>query len=57
MSRVDVALTPEQDATTKLCAAEVSAVLEKYGCTINSFPYVTPDGRIASEAHILPKKP
>jgi hypothetical protein len=52
---VTVALTPEQDATTKLCAAAVQSVLDQYGCTINSFPYVTPDGRLAAEAHILPK--
>lgn len=55
MSRVAVALTPEQEATTRLCAAAVEAVLEQYGCVIQSFPYILPDGRIASEAHILPK--
>lgn len=56
MAKVAVALSPEQEATTRLCAAEVQAVLDRYECTINSFPYVMADGRLAAEAHILPKK-
>lgn len=56
MAHVNVHLTPEEEARTTLCAAAVKHVLEQHGCTITSFPYIAPDGRIEAEAHILPKR-
>ncbi len=48
--------TPEENERAEECAKKVQEVLEQFGCQIAPIAYLTNDGRIEAEAHIIVKR-
>lgn len=55
--QAEAILKAEAERKQKACAAEVDAVLAKWGMTMNAIIALTPDGRVACQGIAINPKP